>query len=106
MLTVGYFKSKNYEIATENYVSHLLDLRLKSGRNLDSMTEKYSIQTMFSAITEQSGCWRNSKGSVTQKPVHNHSQFHSCQPYSPYCRKEIRTMAYPFSSSPGQMSSS
>lgn len=80
MLTEGYFKRRNYEIATEIDISHLLDLRLKSGRNLDSTTEKYSTQIMFSAITEQPGCWRNSKVSVTQQPLHNHYQFHNCQP--------------------------
>lgn len=80
MLTEGYFKSKNYEIATEIGISHLLDLRLKSGRNLDSTTEKYSTQVMFSAITEQPGCRRNSKVSVIQQPLHNHYQFQNCQP--------------------------
>lgn len=77
MLTEGYFKSKNYEIATEIDISHLLDLRLKSGRN--STTEKYNIQIMFSAITEQPGGWRNSKVSVTEQPLHDHYQFHNCQ---------------------------
>lgn len=80
MLTEGYFKSKDYEVATKNYISHLLGfLRLKSGRNLDCTTKKYSIQIMFSAITEQSGYSRNSKVSATQQPLHDHYQFHICQ---------------------------
>lgn len=100
MLTEGYFKSKNYEIATENYISHLLDL------NSDSMTEKFRFQIMFSAINEQSGCWKNSKASVTQQSSHIHYQFHNCQFLFSLMQKREKDQAYPFSSSPGQMSSS